>query len=140
MSGFHTNIEKDTLENNYFRKVLFTGVHTQLVLMSLKPMEEIGMETHEDVDQFFRFESGVGKSILNGEEADLKADDVLIVPAGTEHNIINTSETEPLKIYTLYSPPNHPVGTIHVTKEDADAAEAAGHATAPKEVDLAQNE
>ncbi|KKT34398.1 MAG: hypothetical protein UW35_C0009G0016 [Candidatus Collierbacteria bacterium GW2011_GWF2_44_15] len=140
MSGFHTNIEKDTLENNYFRKVLFTGVHTQLVLMSLKPKEEIGMETHEDVDQFFRFESGVGKSILNGEEADLKADDVLIVPAGTEHNIINTSETEPLKIYTLYSPPNHPVGTIHVTKEDADAAEAAGHATAPKEVDLAQNE
>jgi len=140
MIGFHADIEKETLENNYFRKVLFTGTHTQLVVMSLAPGEDIGMETHHNLDQFFRFESGVGKVIMNGEETDVKADDVVIVPAGTNHNIINTSDTEPLKLYTLYSPPNHPVGTIHTTKAQAVEAEEAEHALSPKEVDLAQNE
>ena len=140
MAGFHTNIEKATLENNYFRKVLFTGTHAQLVLMSLLPKEEIGMEVHHDVDQFFRFESGVGKAILDGEETQFQANDVLIVPAGTNHNIINTSENEPLKLYTLYSPPNHPVGTIHATKADAEAAEEASLARTPKESEQAQNQ
>jgi len=137
MVGFHTDIEQETLQNTYFRKVLFTGKYTQLVLMSLAPGEEIGMEVHPSVDQFFRFESGTGKAILDGEEITFKANDVLIVPAGTNHNIINTSTSEPLKLYTLYSPPNHPVGTIHVTKTDAQTTEAVIPA---KEVDLAQNE
>jgi len=123
MVGFHTDIEKETLDNNFFRKVLFTGTYAQLVVMSLAPKEEIGMETHTTIDQFFRFESGVGKAILNGEETEFKANDVLIVLAGTNHNIINTSETEPLKLYTIYSPPNHPAGTIHATKADAMMAE-----------------
>lgn len=136
MVGFHTDIEKETLENNYFRKVLYTGNHSQLVLMTVAPNEEIGMEVHPDNDQFFRFESGVGKAILNGEEVEFKANDVLVVPSGTNHNIINTSSTEPLKLYTIYSPAHHPVGTIHPTKQDAIAAE---EAQSPKEIDLAQN-
>jgi mannose-6-phosphate isomerase-like protein (cupin superfamily) len=125
MTGFHTDIEADTLSNTNFRKVLFTGAHCQLVLMSLLPLEEIGMEVHANVDQFFRFEKGEGKAILNGEEIVFKANDVLVVPAGTNHNIINTSTTEPLNLYTIYSPANHPDGTIHATKADAVAAEAA---------------
>lgn len=124
MVGFHTNIEADTLSNTNFRKVLFTGSHSQLVVMSLLPNEDIGMEVHANVDQFFRFESGEGKAILNGEEIMFKANDVVIVPAGTNHNIINTSATEPLKLYTIYSPANHPSGTIHATKAEAMAAEA----------------
>ncbi len=124
MVGFHTNIETDTLANNNFRKVLFTAPHSQLVLMSLLPGEEIGMEVHADVDQFFRFEAGVGKAVLNGEEVSLKDGDVVIVPAGTNHNIINTSMTESLKLYTVYSPANHPDGTIHATKAEAIAGEA----------------
>jgi len=127
MSGFHTKIEAETLSNNNFRKVLFTGSHCQLVLMSLLPLEEIGMEVHQNVDQFFRFESGTGKAILNGEEISLSDGDALVVPAGTNHNIINVSSTEPLKLYTLYSPANHPDGTIHATKAEADAYEAAEH-------------
>ena len=125
MTGFHADIEAETIGNTNFRKVLFTGVHSQLVVMSLLPGEDIGMEVHANVDQFFRFESGVGKAILNGEEILFKANDVVIVPAGTNHNIINTSTTEPLKLYTIYSPANHPEGTIHATKEDALAAEEA---------------
>ena len=125
MTGFHTDIEAETIGNTNFRKVLFTGVHSQLVVMSLLPGEDIGMEVHANVDQFFRFESGVGKAILNGEEILFKANDVVIVPAGTNHNIINTSTIEPLKLYTIYSPANHPEGTIHTTKEDALAAEEA---------------
>jgi len=125
MTGFHADIEAETIGNTNFRKVLFTGVHSQLVVMSLLPGEDIGMEVHANVDQFFRFESGVGKAILNGEEILFKANDVVIVPAGTNHNIINTSTTEPLKLYTIYSPANHPEGTIHTTKEDALAAEEA---------------
>lgn len=123
MVGFHTNIEADTLANTNFRKVLYTGAHSQLVLMSLLPNEEIGMEVHGNVDQFFRFESGEGKAILNGEEIMFKAEEVLIVPAGTNHNIINTSSTEPLKLYTIYSPANHPDGTVHATKAEAMADE-----------------
>lgn len=127
MIGFHTNIEAETLSNTNFRKVLFTAPHSQLVLMSLLPGEEIGMEVHHDVDQFFRFEAGQGKSVLNGEEFLFVANDVLMVPAGTNHNIINTSTTEPLKLYTVYSPANHPEGTIHKTKAEAESAEAGVH-------------
>lgn len=125
MTGFHVDIEVETLGNTNFRKVLFTGAHCQLVLMSLLPSEDIGMEIHQNVDQFFRFEVGEGKAILNGEEVIFKANDVVIVPAGTNHNIINTSTTEPLKLYTIYSPANHPEGTVHNTKADAMADEAA---------------
>lgn len=127
MVGFHTNIEADTLGNNNFRKVIFTGAHCQLVLMSLAPMEKIDLETHTDNDQFFRFESGEGQATLNGEVITFKADDVLIVPAGTQHEIANTSATEPLKLYTIYAPAHHPDGTVHPTKADALAAEAAEH-------------
>jgi mannose-6-phosphate isomerase-like protein (cupin superfamily) len=121
--GYKDNIEKITLANSYFRQILFTGKHAQLVVMSLKPGEEIGMEVHENVDQFFRFEKGTGKVIMDGEEHDVSDGDVTIVPAGTNHNIINTSQTEDLKLYTLYSPPNHPDGTIHKTKGEAEEAE-----------------
>ena len=127
MTGFHTDIEAETLNNTNFRKVLFTGAHCQLVVMNLQPSEDIGMEVHQNVDQFFRFEAGEGKAILNGEEVVFKANDVVIVPAGTNHNIINTSTVEPLKLYTIYSPANHPEGTVHATKADAVAAEAAHH-------------
>lgn len=124
MIGFHTNIEQETLDNTSFRKVLFTAPHSQLVLMSLLPGEEIGLEVHHDVDQFFRFEAGEAKSVLNGEVSTLGDGDVLMVPAGTEHNIINTSPTESLKLYTVYSPANHPDGTEHKTKAEAVAGEA----------------
>lgn len=127
LTGYHDNIEKLTLENGYFRQVLFTGQHAQLVLMSLKPGEEIGMEVHDTIDQFFRFEKGEGKVIQNGEEQIVGDGFAVIVPAGTNHNIINTSQTEDLKLYTIYSPPNHPDGTIHKTKEEAMAAEAEHH-------------
>jgi mannose-6-phosphate isomerase-like protein (cupin superfamily) len=123
MTGFYANIETETLDNTNFRKVLFTGAHSQLVLMSLLPNEEIGMEVHANVDQFFRFEVGEGKAFLNDEEITFKANDVVIVPAGTNHNIINTSSTEPLKLYTIYSPANHPDGTVHATKAEAMADE-----------------
>jgi len=125
MTGFYADIEAETIGNTNFRKVLFTGAHSQLVVMSLLPSEDIGMEVHANVDQFFRFEAGQGKAILNGEEILFKANDVIVVPAGTNHNIINSSATEPLKLYTIYSPANHPEGTIHATKEDALAAEEA---------------
>jgi mannose-6-phosphate isomerase-like protein (cupin superfamily) len=123
MTGYHADIEAETLSNSNFRKVLFTGAHSQLVVMSLLPSEEIGMETHANVDQFFRFEEGEGKAILNGEEIMFKANDVVIVPAGTNHNIINTSDVNPLKLYTIYSPANHPDGTVHATKAEAMADE-----------------
>ena len=123
MTGYHADIETETLSNANFRKVLFTGAHNQLVVMSLLPNEDIGMEVHANVDQFFRFESGEGKAILDGEEILFKADDVVIIPAGTNHNIINVSSTEPLKLYTIYSPANHPDGTVHTTKAEAMADE-----------------
>ena len=123
MPGYHAKIEELTLANNNFRQVLFTGQHTQLVLMSLLPGEDIGMEVHAHVDQFFRFESGKGKVIIDGEEFMVGDGMAVIVPAGSKHNIINSSQTEPLKLYTLYSPANHPDGTIHATKAEAMAAE-----------------
>ncbi|MFA6132241.1 MAG: cupin domain-containing protein [Patescibacteria group bacterium] len=121
MKGFNTNIEKDTLENANFRKVLYTGKHCQLVLMSLKPLEEIGMEVHTDNDQFFRFESGQGKCLIDGNEYMLTDGSVIIVPAGAEHNIINVSETEDLKLYTIYSPAHHKDGVVRATKAEAEA-------------------
>lgn len=121
MKGFNTNIEKATLENNNFRKVLYTGKHSQLVLMSLQPKEEIGMEVHPDNDQFFRFEKGQGKCIIDGNEYMLTDGSVIIVPAGARHNIINTSETEPLKLYTIYSPAHHKDGVVRATKTEAEA-------------------
>jgi len=119
MVGYVDNIENKTLQNNFFREVLFTGKHTQLVVMSLNPKEEIGMEVHNTVDQFLRVENGVGKVILNGEEHQISDGVAIIVPAGTEHNVINTSESQKLKLYTLYSPPNHKDGTIHKTRKEA---------------------
>ena len=123
MIGYHADIEELTLANNNFRQVLYTAPHSQLVLMSLLPNEEIGMEAHGNVDQFFRFEKGSGKVILEGEETIIGDGDVVVVPAGTNHNVINTSATEPLKLYTVYSPANHPDGTVHPTKADALADE-----------------
>ena len=123
MKGFKNNIEKETLENNNFRKVLYTAKYSQLVLMSLKPKEEIGMETHEKNDQFFRFESGQGKCIIDGNEYEVTNGDAIIVPAGAKHNVINISDKESLKLYTIYSPPNHKDGIIRKTKEEAETIE-----------------
>ena len=120
MKGFNTNIEKDTLANTNFRKVLYTGKHSQLVLMSLKPGEEIGMEVHTDNDQFFRFEKGEGKCIIDGNEYSLADGSAIVVPAGAQHNIINTSIAEDLKLYTIYSPAHHKDGIVRVTKVEAE--------------------
>jgi len=120
MKGYNANIEKETLENTNFRKVLYTGKHSQLVLMSLKPNEEIGMEVHTDNDQFFRFEKGEGKCVIDGNEYILGDGSVIIVPSGAQHNIINTSSAEDLKLYTIYSPAHHKDEVIRATKEDAE--------------------
>jgi mannose-6-phosphate isomerase-like protein (cupin superfamily) len=127
MSGFYTHIEAETLENTFFRRVLFTGPNSQLVLMTLQPNEDIGSEVHPENDQFFRFEAGEGKVVIDGQEYMVKDGDCVIVPAGAEHNIINTLSTEMLKMYTIYSPAHHPDGTIHKTKAEAIAAEAEEH-------------
>lgn len=124
MKGFHGNIEKETLENDNFRKVLYTSKHAQLVLMSLQPSEDIGMEVHPDNDQFFRFEQGEGKCIIDGNEYDVKDGDAIIVPAGAEHNIINISTKEKLKMYTIYSPAHHQDGIVRKTKKEAEENEA----------------
>jgi mannose-6-phosphate isomerase-like protein (cupin superfamily) len=126
MSGFYTKIEEETEKNNNFRKVLFTGKHSQLVVMSLKAGEEIGMEVHENVDQFFRIEEGVAKFIVDGEETVVSEDEAFIVSAGSEHNVINTGSEE-LKLYTIYSPANHPDGTIHKDKKEAEEYEKEHH-------------
>jgi len=124
MAGYFGPIERLTEKNRYFRKVLFTGKHAQLVLMCLQPGEEIGNEVHPKVDQFFRVEKGRARVVLNGKERHLvNPGGAFIVPAGTWHNVINTSKTADLQIYTIYSPPNHPAGTIHRTKKAAAAAE-----------------
>lgn len=123
MTGYVGKIEELTLANSYFRQVIFTGVHSQLVLMSLLPKEEIGMEVHTNVDQFFRIEKGQGKVVMNGEESVISDGTAIVVPAGTQHNLINTSQTDELKLYTVYSPPNHPDGKIHKTKAEAMADE-----------------
>lgn len=124
--GYIDVIEQKTLENNHFREVLFTGKYMQLVVMSLKPGEDIGEEVHETVDQFFRIEQGECKMVIDGKEDILKEDMVAIVPAGVLHNLINTSDID-LKLYTIYSPPNHPDGTVHKDKEEAEEYEKEHH-------------
>jgi mannose-6-phosphate isomerase-like protein (cupin superfamily) len=122
MKGYVTNIERATLENNYFRRVLYTAKNTQLVLMSLRPKEAIGEETHT-LDQFIRVEAGDGSAILDGVKHQISDGTAVVIPAGTKHNVVNESNTEELKLYTLYSPPEHREGTIHKTKADALAHE-----------------
>jgi mannose-6-phosphate isomerase-like protein (cupin superfamily) len=123
MKGYKANIEKSTLENNNFRKVLYTAHHLQLVLMSLKPGEEIGAEIHKNSDQLFRFEGGTGKCIIDGNEYQVKDGDVIIVPAGAEHNVINVESSKELKMYTIYALPNHQDGVVRATKKDAETNE-----------------
>ncbi len=123
MKGFHANIEQETISNENFRKVLYTGHHSQLVLMSLLPLEEIGMEVHPDNDQFFRFERGEGKCIIDGNEYAVRDGSAIVVPAGAQHNVINTSATESLKLYTIYSPAHHKDGIVRATKHDAETNE-----------------
>lgn len=122
MKGYITNIERTTIENEDFRKVLYTAKNMQLVLMSLQPKEEIGEETHE-LDQFIRIEQGDAKAVLDGVEHALPADHAVVIPAGTKHNIINVSETETLKLYTLYAPPEHQDGIVRHTKKEAEEKE-----------------
>ena len=124
MKGFSINIEKATLENDNFRKVLYTSKYSQLVLMSLKPGEEIGMEVHKENDQFFRFEEGQGKCIINGNEYEVVKGSAVVVPAGAQHNVINTLKTGSLKLYTIYSPPHHKDGIVRATKKEAEDNEA----------------
>lgn len=121
MKGFKSNIEKDTLKNKNFRKVLYSASHCQLVLMSLKPKEEIGLETHKENDQFFRFEAGRGRVEIDGNKYTVKDGDAVIIPAGAKHNVINISATEDLKMYTIYSPPHHKDQIVRKTKEEAEA-------------------
>lgn len=120
MRGFYTDIELDTLLNENYRTVLYSGHYLQLVLMSLKAGEEIGEEVHEENDQFFRVESGSGKCVIDGNEYPLKAGSVIIVPAGAKHNVINTSPDAELKMYTIYAPPHHEDGLVRKTKEEAE--------------------
>ncbi|MBD3359498.1 MAG: cupin domain-containing protein [Candidatus Buchananbacteria bacterium] len=124
MQGFNINIEKETLANDNFRKVLYTAKHSQLVLMSLKPNQDIGMEVHEENDQFFRFEQGQGKVIIDGNEYAVSDGSAIVVPAGAEHNVINISDSVDLKLYTIYSPAHHKDGIVRATKEEAEANEA----------------
>lgn len=119
MKGYHANIEKLTVANTKFRQVLYTGKHCQLVLMSLLPGEEIGMEVHTENDQFFRFESGTGKVIIDGNEYMVNDGDAIIVPSGAAHNVINLSATKALSLYTLYSPPHHKDGIVRITRQEA---------------------
>ncbi len=128
MTGYVGPLEKQTLANRDFRRVLFTGKHAQLVVMCLGPGEEIGAEVHDHVDQFFRVEEGAARFVLKGKEARTVRDGgAVVVPAGTRHNVVNASKRKPLRLYTIYSPPNHPPGTVHRTRADAEAAERAGH-------------
>jgi len=124
MTGYVGDIEAETEANDNFRRVLFTGEHTQLVVMSLRPGEDIGEEVHEGVDQFFRIEAGQARFVFSRtEEHLLEAGSAVVVPSGTLHNVLNASASRPLKLYTLYSPPQHPDGTVHTTKADALASE-----------------
>lgn len=128
MAGYCVQLEQATLANRYFRQVLYTAPHCQLVLMSLLPKEEIGMEVHPDNDQFIRIEKGQGQAIIDGQTFLLTDGSAVVIPAGSQHNIINLSETDALKLYTVYSPAHHPEGTIHQTKAEAEAAEVAEQA------------
>ena len=123
MKGYVTQLERETKKNSDFRHVIYTGKHSQLVLMSLKPGEEIGEETHQDVDQFFRFETGEGKVIIDGVEHPVKDGNGVIVPAGARHNVVNTSKRANLRLYTIYSPPEHQDGVVRHTKKEALATE-----------------
>jgi len=127
MAGYVTNIETKSLENEYFREVLFTASRIQIVVMALQPGEEIGTEVHDDTDQFIRVEAGRGKAILDGAQHDLTDGSAVVIPAGTTHNIINSSPAEPLKLYTIYSPPEHPDGTINKNKAEALTYDADRH-------------
>lgn len=122
MKGFVADIEELTEENTDFRRVLYTGKNLQLVLMSIEPGGEIGEEVHEDRDQFFRIEKGKGEILIDGNRSKIKSDDAVIVPAGARHNIMNTGD-KPLRLYTLYAPPEHRDGTLHSTKAEAEASE-----------------
>ena len=127
MAGYVINIEEKTLDNNFFREVLFTTQRVQLVVMSLAPGEEIGLETHDHGDQFIRVEAGKGKAILDGAEHALEDGSAVVIPAGVRHNIVNISHQQPLKLYTLYSPPEHPDGTVNRNKAEALAYEKEHH-------------
>ena len=124
MKGFNANIEQETLNNTDFRRVLYTGKNSQLVLMALAPGEDIGSEVHTENDQFFRFEAGEGKCIIDGHEYMVQDGSAIVVPAGAEHNIINVSTSEYLKLYTIYSPAHHQDGIVRHTKAEAEANEA----------------
>ena len=121
MKGYNRNIEDLTLGNGNFRKVLYTHTHSQLVLMSLQPNEDIGSEVHPDNDQFFRFESGQGRVVIDGNEYEVWNGSAVVVPSGSEHNVINTSGSEALKLYTIYSPAHHKDGVVRATKAEAEA-------------------
>ena len=123
MSGYSINLEEKTLNGNNFREVLYTTQRSQLVIMTLLPGEEIGLEKHEGHDQFIRVEAGQGVAILDGERHALEDGVAVVIPAGTEHNVINTSDSEPMRLYTLYTPPEHPDGIVHATKAEADEYE-----------------
>jgi mannose-6-phosphate isomerase-like protein (cupin superfamily) len=123
MSGYSINIEQKTLAGNNFREVLYTTQRSQLVIMTLQPGEEIGLEKHEGHDQFIRVEAGQGVAILDGEKHALEDGVAVVIPAGTEHNVINTSTSEPMRLYTLYTPPEHPDGIVHRNKAEADEYE-----------------
>lgn len=123
MKNYIDDIQKQTLLNESFRKVLFTGKYSQLVVMCLQPGENIGLEIHPNTDQFFRIEQGAGKIIMDGKEFDAQDDFGIVITAGTEHDVVNTSDSEGLKLYTIYSPPNHPEGTVHKNKAEADEYE-----------------
>jgi mannose-6-phosphate isomerase-like protein (cupin superfamily) len=123
MKGYKSNIESETLENTNFRKVLYSGKNLQLVLMNLKVGEEIGEETHHENDQFFRFESGMGKCFIDGNEYSVTDGDALIIPAGAKHNIINADQEKELQMYTIYAPPHHKDGILRATKAEAEDPE-----------------
>ncbi len=123
MKGYKVDIESASIENNNFRRVLYTSHHMQLVLMSLKPGEEIGEEIHDENDQFFRVEEGHGTCTIDGNEYAIKDGDVIVVPAGAKHNVVNTDESAELKLYTIYAPPHHRDGLVHRTKEEAEKFE-----------------
>jgi mannose-6-phosphate isomerase-like protein (cupin superfamily) len=123
MKGFKSNIEKDSLRNENFRKVVYSGKHLQVVIMSLNPGEDIGLETHPGTDQFFRFEGGQGKCIIDGNEYKVENGDAIVIPAGSEHNVINTDSVKGLKMYTIYAPPQHKDGLINATKKDAETGD-----------------
>lgn len=120
MKGININIEQVTLENSDFRRVLYTGKNSQLVLMSLQPNEEIGLETHPENDQFLRFEGGRGAVFIDNNRYEVTDGDAVIVPAGARHNVVNLSDAEQLRLYTIYSPPHHKDGTVHATKKNAE--------------------